>query len=84
LEEERKEKEMLEAKIASMESKVLQGGVNLLEKVDELKKRSEDLKREALTRKRQEEEQRRRLAELQVGEGRIRLRGCGGRCDRGL
>jgi hypothetical protein len=33
LEEERKEKEMLEAKIQSMESKVLQGGVNLLEKV---------------------------------------------------
>ncbi len=34
--------------------------------MDELKKRSEDLKREALTRKRQEEEQKRRLAELQA------------------
>jgi hypothetical protein len=33
--------------------------------VDELKKRSEDLKREALIRKRQEEEQKRRLADLQ-------------------
>jgi hypothetical protein len=33
LEAERKEKEMLESKIKAMESKVLQGGVNLLEKV---------------------------------------------------
>lgn len=49
-----------------MESKVLQGGVNLLEKVDELKKRSEDLKREAAVRKRQEEEQKRRLLDLQA------------------
>ncbi|KAL6752731.1 kinesin-like protein FLA10 [Haematococcus lacustris] len=65
LEAERKEKEMLESKLKAMESKVLQGGVNLLEKVDELKKRSEDLKREAVARKRQEEEQRRRLLDLQ-------------------
>lgn len=34
--------------------------------VDELKKRSEDLKREAHTRKRQQEEHRRRLQELEV------------------
>jgi hypothetical protein len=33
LEAERKEKDMLESKIKAMESKVLQGGVNLLEKV---------------------------------------------------
>lgn len=33
LEQEKKEKDMLEAKIRAMESKVLQGGVNLLEKV---------------------------------------------------
>ena len=45
---------------------VLQGGVNLLEKVDELKKRSEDLKKDAQVRKRQEEEQKRRLQELEV------------------
>mmetsp|Transcript_30218 Transcript_30218/g.77019 ORF Transcript_30218/g.77019 Transcript_30218/m.77019 type:complete len:778 (-) Transcript_30218:440-2773(-) len=66
LEEEKNEKDMLEAKIKAMESKVLQGGVNLLEKVDELKKKSEDLKREAAVRKRQEEEQKRRLADLQA------------------
>jgi len=66
LEDEKKAKETLEAKIKAMESKVLQGGVNLLDKVDELKKRSEDLKREAQIRKRQEEEQKRRLAELQL------------------
>jgi len=34
--------------------------------VDELKKRSEDLKREAHTRKRHQEEHRRRLQELEV------------------
>lgn len=42
------------------------GGENLLEKVDELKKRSEDLKREAEIAKRQEEEQRRRKQELEM------------------
>lgn len=65
LENEKKEKEALEAKIAAMESKVLQGGVNLLEKVDELKKRSEDAKKELELRKRQEEEQKRRMQELE-------------------
>lgn len=43
----------------------MSGGVNLLDKVDELKKRSEDTKRELAIRKRQEEEQKRRLVELQ-------------------
>ncbi|GFH23801.1 protein KHP1 [Haematococcus lacustris] len=36
LEAERKEKEMLESKLKAMESKVLQGGVNLLEKMQPL------------------------------------------------
>jgi kinesin family member 3A len=47
-------------------AQVLHGGVNLLEKVDELKKRSESTKRELEIQRRQEEEQRRRVQELEV------------------
>ncbi|MEW5308736.1 MAG: hypothetical protein WDW38_000672 [Sanguina aurantia] len=65
MEEEAKQKQALEEKIKAMESKLLQGGVNLLDKVDELKSRSEDTKRELAVRKRQEEEQKRRLLELE-------------------
>ena len=47
---------------------MLHGGVNLLEKVDELKKRSEVTKRELEIQRRQEEEQRRRVQELEVAK----------------
>lgn len=40
----------------------------MLEKVDELKQKSEDIKREAAIRKRQEEEAKRRLEELQAAQ----------------
>ncbi|KAG2487699.1 hypothetical protein HYH03_013698 [Edaphochlamys debaryana] len=68
IEKERKEKEELEAKIKEMEGKIVVGGVNMLEKVDELKARSEDIKREAAIRKRQEEEAKRRMEELQAAQ----------------
>lgn len=45
---------------------VLHGGVNLLQKVDELKARSNATKQELEVRRRQKEEQMRRLAELQT------------------
>jgi kinesin family protein 3/17 len=45
---------------------VLHGGVNLLEKVDELKARSNATKAELEVRARQQAEQSRRLEELQV------------------
>ncbi|GLC55847.1 Kinesin-like protein fla10 [Pleodorina starrii] len=68
IEKEKKEKEELEARIKEMEGKIVVGGVNMLEKVDELKQRSEDIKREAAIRKRQEEEAKRRLEELAAAQ----------------
>ncbi|KXZ50597.1 hypothetical protein GPECTOR_15g280 [Gonium pectorale] len=68
IEKEKKEKEELELRIKEMEGKIVVGGVNMLEKVDELKQRSEDIKREAAIRKRQEEEAKRRLEELAAAQ----------------
>src|SRR3569833_1669894 len=50
----------------SVPLQVIHAGVNLLDKVDELKKRSEDTKREMALRQRQEEEQKRRLEDLEA------------------
>ncbi|KAG2431845.1 hypothetical protein HXX76_009338 [Chlamydomonas incerta] len=68
IEKEKQEKAVLEARIKEMEGKIVVGGVNMLEKVDELKQKSEDIKREAAIRKRQEEEAKRRLEELQAAQ----------------
>ncbi|KIZ06247.1 kinesin family member 3B [Monoraphidium neglectum] len=63
---ERREQAELLAKIKAMEGKVLHGGVNLLDKVDELKARSVATKQEMEVRRRQQEEQQRRLQQLQL------------------
>lgn len=47
-------------------AQVVSGGENLLDKVDDLKKRSEDLKRQGEIAKRQEEEMRRRQQEIEM------------------
>jgi kinesin family protein 3/17 len=65
-EKEKQEQAELQSKIAAMESKVLHGGVNLLDKVDELKARSNATKQELEVRRRQQEEQQRQLEQLQV------------------
>ncbi|GMH37875.1 hypothetical protein BSKO_05759 [Bryopsis sp. KO-2023] len=64
VENQKKEQSELETRIKAMESKVLHGGVNLFTKVDELTKATAETKEELQIRKRQEEEQKRRLAEL--------------------
>ncbi|GBF89159.1 kinesin-II motor protein [Raphidocelis subcapitata] len=65
-EAEKREQSELLTRIAAMEEKVLHGGVNLLERVDELKARSAATKAEMEVARRQSEEQERRLRELQT------------------
>jgi len=68
IEEEQQEKERLEAQLREIESKVLEGGVNLIEQVEKLEREGEDMERNMMIQRRQEEELARRLRELKEEE----------------
>eukprot|EP00878_Enallax_costatus_P003701 GHUV01003917.1.p1 GENE.GHUV01003917.1~~GHUV01003917.1.p1 ORF type:complete len:577 (+),score=222.07 GHUV01003917.1:120-1850(+) len=65
-EKDKAEQQELLARIAAMEGKVLHGGENLLDKVEQLKQRSAQTKTQLDIARRQQEEQQRRLEQLQV------------------
>ncbi|WIA28846.1 hypothetical protein OEZ86_011372 [Tetradesmus obliquus] len=65
-EKDKQEQQELLARIAAMEGKVLHGGENLLDKVEQLKQRSAATKTQLEVAARQQEEQRRRLEQLQL------------------
>jgi len=64
LEKERREQEELELQLNDIQSKVIDGGENLFEKLDELESEKERHERELEVQRRQAEEQERRLRDL--------------------
>jgi len=68
LEKEQREKEALEEQLRELESKVIDGGKNLLDEVEELEKKAGDVERDMMVRKRQEEELNRRIEQLKEEE----------------